>query len=166
MDTTIIRNFWVDRKLVLDRLGQPSFRDANWLASHLESLAERCDREIAVLVASVGAIPEGETDRLSKIVTDFDRSRLRCEYLEAQSQAYRRRAKLHQLSATTDGYRLVDNIEECRQKIEYFDTVLNTQQIPVEVLGIGVSLAEVSKVVDREQTLDEAIDIVLAGHVK
>jgi hypothetical protein len=161
MDAKVLREFWVTRGLSLEQLGQPSHKEAEWLANHLEAMAGNLEREVAILTASVGAISPTEENHLELVCRDYDRSVARCEYLSSQAGAYRRRAKLHRLSASTDGYRLVDNIREARQKVEYFDNLLSRQIIPVELLSINITLTELNRVAMGEQTLDQAIENVL-----
>jgi hypothetical protein len=161
MEAKVLREFWVTRGLSLEQLGQPSHKEAEWLANHLEALANNLEREVSILTASVGAIAPTEVNHLELVCRDYDRSLARCEYLEAQALAYRRRAKLHRLSASTDGYRLVDNIREARQKVEYFDRILKKPPIQPEVFGIGVALAAVKLVLEGEEDINRAIDLAL-----
>ena len=166
MEPKLLREFWVTRGLSLEQLGQPSHKEAEWLASHLEALANNLEREVSILTASVGAIPPWEVNHLELVCRDYDRSMARCEYLEAQALAYRRRAKLYRLSASTDGYRLIDNIREARHKVEYFDRMMKQPPIQPEVFGIGVALDAVKRVLEGEEDIDRAIDLALQEYEK
>jgi len=167
MQSKLLIEYWNSKLSCYNQLGEPTKRDASWLMDHLYGRADRLEHDADIIMSSVGAIPRKTENYHKEMLVDFERSRIRAEYLYKQAEVYRIRAELYRRSVECDGYALKDKVCECKMKIEYLSKIQQDIK-PVEIFSIAIpiSAVQIVKSAIEDGSIVDNIDRIVAEIVK